>query len=144
MPTIFIIDNEVQRARILSEALNESGFHTLPMCSGDVALSVMRTIKPNLLIVGGADDKRVGARPLLDALRRDWSWRTMPVLFASLKNGPTYRRLRRTVGTGAVLLPEESSVAEVIEQVRWYTARAPMLRLAEWTAPVEQGDASDG
>jgi DNA-binding response OmpR family regulator len=140
MPTVFVIESgKVGRTPTLLEAVQEAGFHALPMSDGQMALAVLHAIRADLLVVDVADT-RAGGPELIEQVRRNEMLRQMPILAVGVPpdDQEGFRRLTRSVGTGGVLAAGAYSEEELIDQVRKYLNRAASPLSAEtafgWTA----------
>jgi len=128
-PRILIVDDDGGQRSLLDSFLKSQGFETLPVCSGEEALGVLRTEKVSMMI----SDVRMPGMSGLDTLRRARKEHAvLPVLLVT-----AYADIREAVGAmrdGAVnYLTKPIDLDELLASVRQATglSEAAPLRFSE-------------
>ena len=126
MPTVFVVNSNAKTTNALTQMLRQAGFHTLSMTDAEMTMAVLRAIRADLIMVDLSRPQTHGAE-LIDKLRRDRMWTSLPIVAIGARVEADCRLLRRRVGVGEVLTEDDSSPNVLLTQVRKYTTPTPVI-----------------
>lgn len=116
MPKIFVVDDEKDICEILKLNLEKNGFETKTFLSAEAALSVMKSEKPDLLILdimlGGMDGLE-----MCKTMRASEDFKYIPILFLSAKSNEVDKVLGLELGADDYL-SKPFSIHELIARVK--------------------------
>lgn len=122
---ILVVDDEAEITELISLYLTKNGFHVVTAETGEQAIELTRTIKPDLIILDillpGLDGIEV-----CQELRKD---NNVPILFLSCKSEDTDKVLGLTVG-GDDYITKPFSPSELLARIKAHLRRNRLLNTA--------------
>jgi CheY-like chemotaxis protein len=124
MTTVLVVDDEIGARRAITRVLGREGYHTIAVADGSEALRTLETQMPDLILLD-VMMPQLGGLELLEILHGDARWRGLPVvMMTAVSDTHTVNRAQQ-LGARAYLVKATFSIAEMLENVRRYTATAP-------------------
>jgi len=117
VPTVFVLDDSAINARSLSARLRAIGYHVLSMSDEWEAVTILREVRADLLVID-ARCAAAGGAGLIREVRRDPAYRGMPVLVVGSDGLADAARLADAVQPGEILHTAPYEI--VLDWVRSY------------------------
>ena len=116
---ILIVEDEEILAKVLQEKFEKEDFKTVLAVDGELAISLAKSTRPNLIILDLILPKKSGFEGLKE-LKDDPELKTIPVIV--LSNLGQDEEIKRALALGATdyLVKTQHPIKEVIEKVKGY------------------------
>jgi len=116
---ILIVEDEEILAKVLQEKFEKEDFKTVLAVDGELAISLAKSTRPNLIILDLILPKKSGFE-VLKELKDDPELKTIPVIV--LSNLGQDEEIKRALALGATdyLVKTQHPIKEVIEKVKGY------------------------
>ena len=121
MSTVLVVDDEIGARRAIVRVLGREGYHTIAVADGREALRALEAQTPDLVLLDVMMPE-LGGLELLEILHGDARWRALPVvMMTAVSDTHTVNRAQQ-LGAKAYLVKATFSIAEMLDNVRRYTA----------------------
>ena len=113
---ILLVEDDASLAALAAEVLTAQGYTVVSVASGEIAIALLRTFVPDLVVL---DLELTGALTGLDVLQALRSYATIPVLFTTSSVTAARRYARHTGESRLTLdhLPKPYSIPTLLKRV---------------------------
>lgn len=113
---ILLVEDDASLATLAAEVLTAHGYTVVSVASGEIAIALLRTFVPNLVVL---DLELTGTLTGLDVLQALRSYTTIPVLFTTSSVTEARRYARHTRESRLTLdhLPKPYSIPTLLKRV---------------------------
>lgn len=119
MTKVLVVDDSATDLENLKNILKKANYQVITAMSGDAAINLARTEKPNVILLDIVMQGTDGYRTCRE-ITRDPDTKDIPILFVSSKNQKADEMWARKQG-GKVLISKPYTEAQIIDQVRSYS-----------------------
>lgn len=116
MKTILIIEDETQVSKIYEEALTNNGFKTVIAESGNKALTLLQTIKPDLILLDIMLPSGMNGFDILENIKSNSELKKIPVII--LTNLDSERKTAMEIGASDYLMKADTSLELIVSKVK--------------------------
>lgn len=117
MKRILIIEDEALIGELLRKKLADEGYYAFIAKDGEEGLEEIRSQKPDLVLLD-IILPRLNGFEVLEGMKKDGSFKTIPVIIISNSGQPTEIEAAKKMGVADWLIKTEFDPAEVVEKVR--------------------------
>ena len=116
MVKILMIEDDLQIQDMYREKLILEGFKVYQAESGKKALELMKTVKPNLIILDIMLSGKLNGFDVLEHLKADKDLKKIPVIM--LTNLSTEKKVAFEIGAADYLIKADASLNEIVEKIK--------------------------
>ncbi len=120
MKTILIIEDDSLLQKVYQEVLSKSGFDVLTAATGPMGLELIKTHKPSLVLLDVMIPGGMNGFDILEQVKRDPELKDIPIVVIS--NLDTEKSTAMSIGATDYIFKATTSIDEVVEKVKKYTA----------------------
>jgi DNA-binding response OmpR family regulator len=116
MKTILIIEDDVQVTKIYEEALANEGFKVSSTSTGKQGLILLKSEKPDLVILDIMLPQGMNGFDVLEQVKRDDELKKIPIIV--LTNLDSERQAALDIGAVDYFTKAETSIEQIVEKVK--------------------------
>lgn len=123
MKTILIIEDDSLLQKVYQEVLSKVGFDVITAATGPMGLELIKTHKPSLVLLDVMIPGGMNGFDILEQVKRDPGLQSIPVVVIS--NLDSEKSTAMSIGATDYIFKATTSIDEVVDKVKKYTADAP-------------------
>lgn len=116
MKTILIIEDDNQVSKIYEEALSNNGFKTISADTGNKALTLLQSVKPDLVILDIMLPDGMNGFDVLEQMKSNPDLKTIPVVI--LTNLDSERKTAMEIGAADYLMKADTTLDQIVSKVK--------------------------
>lgn len=117
MKSILFIEDESALQKILGEALSKKGYEVIPALDGQIGLRLVKTKKPDLVLLDLILPKIDGFK-ILKQIKEDPETGEIPIVVLTNLEGVEDADRALEIGATAYLVKDNHSLEEVVEKIK--------------------------
>ncbi len=118
--SVLVVDDDVNVPKIYTPKFLREGFHTLFAQSGPQAMEILKTFKPDIilldLVMPGIDGYAT-----LELIKADHDLSDIPVVILSNLSDSAYKNIGDRLGSVEVLVKSNTSLEQIVQKIKQYT-----------------------
>lgn len=125
MPTgqrIALIEDDQTLSKFMFEELSEAGFEVKQAFDGEEGLELIRSMKPDLVLLDIVMPKKTGLQ-VLEALRQDPITKAIPVIIISMTSTDDAIKHGMQLGANDYFVKSQHPIGEIVDKVKEFLSR---------------------
>lgn len=114
---IIIIEDDEILSKVLCTELTDAGFEALPAFDGESGLQLVRSVKPNLVLLDLILPKKHGLE-VLEEIKKNLGTRDIPVIILTLLGEDETIKKGLRLGAEDYLVKSSHALGEIVEKVK--------------------------
>ncbi|MBI5004676.1 MAG: response regulator [Candidatus Lloydbacteria bacterium] len=124
---IIIIEDDEILSKVLCTELGDAGFTVLPAFDGEAGLKMVRSEKPDLVLLDLILPKKHGLE-VLEEIKKNLDTRDIPVIILTLLGEDETIKKGLRLGAEDYLVKSSHALAEIVEKVKNFFAEGKHLK----------------